>query len=141
MAGRKPDPQAADAGSWTVLPAAGREGDAPDWPLSKATARELKLWRDEWRRPQAVQWEANSQQIEVALYVRTLVAAERRTAPAAIRNLVKQQMEYLGISQPGMLRLRWLIGPAESVPPMTDQPVEADGTASEDVRKRFRVVA
>jgi hypothetical protein len=54
-------------------------------------------------------WERNRQHHEVALYVRTLVEAERRGSPAALRTLVRQQQEALGLSLPGMLRNRWLI--------------------------------
>lgn len=54
-------------------------------------------------------WERNGQEHEVALYVRSLVAAERRTAPVSLRVLVRQQQEALGISMPGLLRNRWLI--------------------------------
>lgn len=91
------------------MPAAGRQGHIPQWPLSRPSQRELAIWAQEWTRPQAVMWERNRQHQEVALYVRTLVEAERRGAPAALRTLVRQQQEALGISLTGMLRLRWLI--------------------------------
>jgi hypothetical protein len=58
-------------------------------------------------------WEQAGQHAEVALFVRTLVAAEARDAPVAVRTLVRQQMEALGISVPGMLRNRWRIADIE----------------------------
>jgi alpha-D-ribose 1-methylphosphonate 5-triphosphate diphosphatase PhnM len=56
-----------------------------------------------------VQWERNGQELEVALFVRSVVDAEGAEATAAARTLVKQQMEALGISLPGLMRNRWRI--------------------------------
>src|SRR3954470_10344127 len=75
--GPPPDPNslrsaARDTGDWTTLPAEGRKGRAPDWPWSKQTRRETALWQREWKRPQALMWERQGQQLEVALYVRRL---------------------------------------------------------------------
>jgi hypothetical protein len=114
-AGRVPDPQAlrrdrpGDSATWTRLPVAGRTGEPPAWPLSRPTARERALWATEWRRPQALMWETNGQELEVALYVRSVRDAERPRATVASRTLVKQQQEALGLSLPGLLRLRWTI--------------------------------
>lgn len=132
--GPPPDPESltqAD-GEWTILPAAGREGDAPGWPLAQAIERELDLWADEWTRPQAIMWERQGQELEVALYVRSLVTAEAHNAPTNTRTLVRQQMEALGISVPGMLRNRWRI---EDVSAVSDEDVE-----EEDVRAGLTVV-
>ena len=78
--GPAPDPNALrrdrDGESWVTLPAEGRSGAAPKWPLAGKSKREAELWAQEWKRPQAVIWEANGQEIEVALYVRSLIAAE-----------------------------------------------------------------
>lgn len=108
------DPQALrrdrkDDAGWVLLPARGRDGEAPSWPLSRATKRELELWVSEWRRPQAVMWERNGQEVEVALYVRSLKLAEMPKAPVNSRTLVKQQQEALGISLPGLTRNGWRI--------------------------------
>lgn len=111
--GPAPDPNALrrerDAGEWTELPAAGRAGEPPPWPLSQATPRELELWTSEWRRPQALMWERNGQAVEVAMYVRAVVDAESPRAAVAARTLVRQQMDSLGISVPGMRSNRWKI--------------------------------
>jgi hypothetical protein len=58
-------------------------------------------------------WERNGQELEVALYVRSVVDAESPKATVAARTLVKQQMEALGLSLPGLLRLRWKIASDE----------------------------
>lgn len=114
--GPAPDPDALrrerDGDSWTTLPVEGRKGDPPEWPLTAMSEREGVLWCREWRRPQAIVWEWNGQEIEVAMYVRTLVAAEKPGAAHNMRNLVRQQQETLGISLTGLARNQWRIGPA-----------------------------
>jgi hypothetical protein len=79
--------------------------------------------------PQAVMWERNRQFTEVALYVRTLREAESAGASANLRTLLKQQMEALGLSQPGLLRLRWRIE-QEAAPRVTAR--ASDGATMRD---------
>lgn len=141
--GRAPDPNALrrdrkdDRASWVTLPASGREGPPPEWPLSDPTARELVLWEREWRRPQAVVWEAFGLALEVALYVRTLVAAEGPKATAAQVLLVLRQQEHLGLSVPGLTRNRWRIGD-DPAAPERGQP--RSSSARPSARERLRAV-
>lgn len=99
--------------------------------MSKATVRESVLWKREWRRPQAVMWERNGQELEVALYVRSLIDAEKVGASVAARTLVRQQQEALGISLPGLARNRWRIA---------DQ-ARPQGASLSRSRGRLKVVA
>lgn len=142
--GPPPDPDALtfNEGEWTVLPAAGRRGPAPGWPLSVLpdeleflADREAELWVSEWARPQAVMWERQGQELEVALYVRSMVAAEMPGATVAARTLVRQQMEALGISIPGLLRNRWKIETSSTV----SKPKESR-KGRQSVRDRLTVV-
>lgn len=127
--GPPPDPaalrRARDDGEWRQLPAAGRQGDAPDWPLRRASTfdrdgahlygfeeREAELWAEMWMMPQAIVWEENSQYHEVAVMVRTMTRAEHPDAAAALVTLLRQQQEALGLSIPGMLRNKWTIVPS-----------------------------
>src|SRR5690606_6396291 len=60
--GPPPDPNALrrdrkSDGEWTILPAEGRAGDPPTWPLRGQSEREAELWSALWAKPQAVQWE------------------------------------------------------------------------------------
>lgn len=135
--GPPPDPNALrrdrDDVAWLLLPPEGRKGRAPAWPLSKASTRERAVWRQEWKRPQAIAWERNRQQLEVALYVRCLIAAEQPDASAAARGLVLRQQEALGISLPGLARNRWRIASA--------RPAAAPTPRARTVAKaRFHVV-
>lgn len=112
--GPAPDPNALrrdrdKPGEWIDLPAEGRKGRTPAWPLSKPTARETVLWKREWRRPQAVMWERNGQELEVALLVRAVVVAEDPRATAADRNAVQRKLSDLGLTVPGLRANRWRI--------------------------------
>ena len=136
--GPAPDPNALrrdhDANEWIMLPAAGRTGRAPAWPLSKVSRRENTLWLKYWRLPQAVEWERQNQQVEVALYVRRLVEAEVPGSIAALSTLVRQLADSLGITQPGMRANRWRI--AETEAPAAKAPAHPARSA----RDRFTVV-
>lgn len=97
-------------GEWLVLPAEGRRGPLPEFPLPSASDRELDVWAGLWRKPQAVLWERNGQDLEVALHVRTFVEAEQPEAGAALRNLVRQQLSELLLSIPAMNAARIRFG-------------------------------
>jgi hypothetical protein len=136
--GPAPDPNALkrerDSQDWVTLPSK-RDGDTPKWPLEAQSEREADLWEQEWTRPQAVMWESNRQEVEVAMYVRSIVAAEQMDAPTNARTLVRQQQEALGLSVPGLQRNRWKI-PADSPLASGSKPVAAKSEA----RRRFKVV-
>jgi hypothetical protein len=123
---------------WIRLPSAGRKGEAPAWPLSRPTKRELVLWAIEWARPQALMWEANGQQVEVALYVRSLRETERTGSSVASRTLIVRQQDALGLNQPGLARNHWIIdtGVAEDLAEKEATP--RAGTS--DARARMRLV-
>jgi len=134
--GPPPDPASLTSteGDWTVLPAEGRPGDPPPWPMVEVLERELDIWADLWSSPQAVMWEREGQEFTVALYVRRLVEAEKHDSKVNLSTLVKQLGEGLGLTSPGMRSNRWKIAPEKP----------ADDTAGPVVpsaRERFTVVA
>src|SRR5690349_6478632 len=115
--GPAPDPTALrrdrkDDKPWVVLPASGREGEVPTFPIGDPDPRELVLWAELWRTPQAFMWEQLHLEREVALYVRSYIAAENVEAKAADRALVLRMGDSLGLNTAGMHRLRWTIGTA-----------------------------
>jgi hypothetical protein len=141
--GPAPDPEAlrrtrgTDA-AWHVLPVTGRPGPPPDWPLEEQTDRERDLWAKLWAKPQATRWEALGQDLEVALYVRRWVEAEKPGAPAATVVVVRQLGEALGLTVPGLARNRWQIGSQQSLPaPMMPASTGTDGPAA-PVRRSAR---
>lgn len=113
--GPAPDPNAlrrdrpSDKAEWVDLPAAGREGPPPTWPLGDVLGAELEVWAREWARPQAVMWERNGQELEVALYVRSITVSEGPKATAADRNVTQRKMTDLGLTVPGLRANRWRI--------------------------------
>lgn len=136
--GPAPDPNALrrdrDQGEWQSLPVGGRVGETPAWPLPDQLAGELDLWEREWRRPQAVAWERNGQELEVALFVRALVVSEGPKATAADRNVVQRKMSDLGLTVPGLRANRWRI--VDEVAPKAQRPA----TARKSARDRLKVV-
>lgn len=138
--GPPPDPNALrrdrDQKEWSDLPAEGREGPAPEWPLPEIGRDELALWEREWKRPQAVMWERNGQELEVALYVRAITVAEGAKATAADRNVVQRKMNDLGLTVPGLRANRWRIVSKDDKP--AQQPKR--GKSRKSARERLRVV-
>lgn len=138
--GPPPDPNALrrdhDKTEWTRLPAAGREGDVPDFPLDRPADRELKLWAAEWRRPQAVMWERLGLQLEVAMFVRDLVAAEQPDASPPARTLVLRHFDSLGLSVAGLRSHRWTI---EDTVDAAQVPNDPDRRTS--AKTRFKTIA
>jgi hypothetical protein len=146
--GPPPDPNAlrrdrpSDQAGWITLPAE-RTGPVPDWPLGVPPSPvELTHWGRAWCTPQATQWEANGQEVEVALYVRSLAEAELPGAAANLRNLVKQLQENLGLSYVGLQRFRWKIADstaATATPAKSPAARPARGRSSS--RSRLKVVS
>lgn len=137
-----------NAGGWVSLPAHGRQGAEPEWPLDpEATEREARVWSQMWRCPQAVMWDAQGQHIEVAIYVRQLGEAEKPNAPGTTRRGRAQQADALGLTLPAMQRLRWRIAEAARTPEQMSEMVEAAGYGPQPpprtrgrARDRFGVV-
>lgn len=129
----KLDPQRGTRGRGVlVLPAEGRKGEPPDWPLpDPLKLAEWKLWRDLWKTPQAVEWERQGWTRVVARYVRCALAAENleRDAMAEARQLE----DRLGLSPKAMRLLLWTIS--------TDEVAEKRQEASAGARKRIRAVS
>ena len=131
--GPAPDPDALrrgrDIGEWVDLPVAGRDGDPPEFPLVDPSERELVVWVGEWRRPQAIVWERNGQEREVASYVRQLVKCEDPDVSAANGGLLQRKMDALGLTVPGLRSNRWRIVEMGG-------PVRAAGDAGVPVKRR-----
>ncbi|TXS39272.1 hypothetical protein [Streptomyces sp. OR43] len=143
--GPAPDPTALrrdrDAGEWTILPAEGRQGATPDWPLTAQAEREEDLWEDLWAKPQALVWERYGQEVEVALYVRRLVEAEERGAAAVLTTLVRQMADSLGLTTPGMRANRWRIDRGSEQDETPAAPGAVPDISPTSARARLRAVS
>lgn len=111
----------------TRLPAAGRGGPAPAWPLPKhpdlaARAAEREFWNTIWTRPQALLWDQSQCYELVARYVRLSIEVNRGYAGPPMLAEVRQLEDRLGLSPMSMLRLRIVIE-SDEAPEKSDDKV------------------
>lgn len=131
-----------------ILPADGRQGPPPPWPLEGQFMSEPELWAELWRLPQAVAWEKLSLERVVARYCRILVEAEcggtkrsfegdeetfvESRAITAARQAALNLEDRLGLSPLSMRRLQWEV----EAPAVAEEKKGAD-----DVRTRLQLMA
>lgn len=101
---------------WVTLPAAGRKGKTPKWPL---TGRAVPGWVALWRKPQAVMWERNGDEFLVARYAKVRHLVQNPDSPDEISTQalseLRQMEDRLGLSPMALKRLQWEIGEDTSV--------------------------
>lgn len=121
--GPAPDPKSgrSDARglSMVKLPARGYKGYIPKFPLPARTdeasteaivKRELELWKQLWRTPQAAMWHKEPwRQLSVAHYVRMSVRVEAGDAPAADTAAMLRLQDQVGLTPAGMRFNEWAI--------------------------------
>lgn len=113
--GPAPDPNALnrqrDGKEWTHLPSAGRLAPAPEWPddVPEPSPAELLRWRTLWAMPQALIWEADRINDQVALYVRVWTEAMQPNALVSKQTLAKQLQNELLLTVPSMLSARYVV--------------------------------
>jgi hypothetical protein len=131
MPGPAPNPEARrrNARVGTVkLPAKGRQGDAPPWPVGWSPSRRMDaIWSDLWATPQASAWERGTFTRVVARYVDCLVHLERDldeiedpkvyaallTAQTKLLPEVRQLEDRLGLNPKAMRALLWEVAADE----------------------------
>lgn len=91
----------------TKLPASGRRGLTPPWPLSASTKEERQLWKELWHTPQATMWEKLNWTRAVARYVRIVLRAEDPRATTSLISEARQHEDLLGLTPMSLLKLRW----------------------------------
>ena len=127
------------APSTVRLPASGREGRPPRWPLAGSLPVEARaLWRSLWATPQAAAWERLGWTRVVARYALVLLAAEAPGAAAAMLGEARQLEDRLGLSPMSMLRLRWEVTADEVGAVRADRVDRVEPAAAQ--RRRLRAV-
>lgn len=115
------------------LPAEGRAGETPKWPLAgRQTAAEKQAWVELWTTPQAVAWERFGWTRTVARYCRVMVVSEKPGCPAAVLAQATALEDRLGLTPKSMRLLLWEIA--------SDELAEHREDAGEDVRSRIAAV-
>lgn len=146
MAGSGPPPNPTSrrqtgnqANMWTDLPAAGYSGPVPEWPFAGSTERELEVWSQIWRTPQAAAWITLGWTFDIALYVRWQVAAadsETASLSEALKagNEARQWSDRLGLNPIAMLKNHWRVRADEVAEKRTEKT-----SAKTSVRRRLKV--
>lgn len=114
------------------LPAEGRDGPAPKWPLDEALSpAEKKAWVQLWSTPQAVAWERLGWLRTVARYCRLMVLAEESMRPTLLAQATALE-DRLGLTPKSMRMLLWEI--------TADEVGEKRGETASDARSRIKAV-
>lgn len=124
---------------FTALPAEGYKRKAPAFPLPAPTNRELDVWAQAWRTPQAAAWSVQQWRwYTVAQWVRWSVRMEAGDAPASLGTVVVRLADQIGLTPAGLKENGWKIA--------TDEVAEKAATkrrttpARSSARSRMKVV-
>jgi hypothetical protein len=123
----------------TALPSGGFDGPVPEFPLPMAATRELEVWAEAWRSPQACAWALPSESWRirtVALWVRTTVRCEDPNAPASLLGQLHRFADQIGFTPAGMTENGWAVAADEVA---VKRSAESKATESKPVR-RLRAV-
>lgn len=114
--GPKPDPSSARSDrrgySLTALPSEGFAGKPPAFPLPEALPREIELWEQAWRTPQACAWSLPSERWRartVAMWVRLSARCEQPDAPASLLAQLHRFADQIGMTTAGLAELGWKV--------------------------------
>ncbi|WP_213002633.1 hypothetical protein [Winogradskya consettensis] len=146
----------------SALPAAGYDGETPAFPLPQVRVyidfsddgerkrkfdedatksrreRELELWAQVWKSPQACAWSmASWRWLSVAMWVRTFVLCESADATAADKNSLHRFADQVGMTPAGLKENGWAIVDDELSAKRSEQTFEDD---PDDPRGRFTVI-
>lgn len=98
--------------SLTALPSEGYDGEIPEFPLPNPKQRELDVWEQTWRLPQACAWSLPSEawrQRTVAMWVRVSVRAEEPDAPATVLAQLHRFADQIGLTTAGLAEMGWKV--------------------------------
>lgn len=114
------------------LPAEGRRGAPPKWPLEEpADDAEKRAWAQLWSTPQAVAWAKLGWVRTVARYCRMLVLAEESMRPTLLAQVTALE-DRLGLTPKSMRMLLWEI--------VADEVGKKRQTSAASARSRIKAV-
>lgn len=128
-----------------TLPAEGRQGRAPRWPLpGRMRAGEQEAWRELWKTPQAVAWERMGQGVYryVARYVRVSVEANETLDKGLLAEARLMETD-LGLSPKAMRLMLWQIvgeAPKPTGGTRKEKPQNSQGATVTSIRDRIPAV-
>lgn len=125
----------------TALPAEGYAGPVPDFPLPSPTARELEVWEQAWRTPQACAWSMPSEAWRtstVAMWVRVKVRCEDADAGAALLGQLHRFADQIGMTTAGLAEMGWKVAVDEVATRAAEKATEKP--AAKSSRDRMKVV-
>ena len=142
--GPQPDPMSGRSDArglkFDQLPAEGYDGEAPEFTLPNPSDRELRVWANLWRTPQAAAWAKPSESWRlplVAMWVRTFVLCESSEATAADKNSLHRFADQIGMTPAGLKENGWAVARDEVGEKRAAQP-DAPAVAPQ---RRLRAVA
>lgn len=111
--------------SLTALPAEGYDGPVPNFPLPSPTDRELDVWEQAWRTPQACAWSMPSESWRVrtvAMWCRLSVRCEAEDAGAALLGQLHRFADQIGMTTAGLAEMGWKVAVDEVATKRATQP-------------------
>jgi hypothetical protein len=145
--GPAPDPNSRESArrglTFKLLPLGGFAGPVPDFPLPEPTVRELEVWGELWRTPQAAMWDSEGWQTSiVGLYCRTRVRSEAFDAPSGVLGHLHRLGDQIGMTPAGMTYNGWRLTPAKSAAAVEDLPAAVPDAPAPAARpaRRLRAV-
>lgn len=96
----------------TTLPAEGYKGEIPEFPLPEPSDRELEVWQQAWRTPQACAWSLPSEawRVEtVAMWTRVKVRCEDPRVPANVLGQLHRFADQIGMTTAGLAEMGWKV--------------------------------
>lgn len=121
----------------TALPAEGYRGQVPEFPLPQASGRELEVWAEAWRTPQACAWSVPSERWRiptVAMWVRLKVRCEDPQAGAALYAQLHRFADQIGLTTAGLAEMGWRVA-VDELAAKRGQPAEQASAPAPQARR------
>jgi len=99
----------------TALPTS-YDGPVPEFPLPDASEREVEVWFETWRLPQANAWSLPSEEWRlrtVAMWVRTAVRCEDPKVQPTVLASLHRLADQVGLTTAGLAEIGWRVAADE----------------------------